>query len=211
MSESTKNNIIYFTFFYVLLAPQNNINMILQASFIIIVYALSNRKLQKSNFYAGLLVLSIIVSFIITSSKFDIPVKSVNRMIVLSTMLILFPFVKNVKFPVRLIAIALGIILISQLVYVFNIEPLKILIDEFYVSDEDSRYTIEKIRAVTDFSTDFSNFRYGGLFQNPNQCARYTTLLFAVFLIDNNSKSRNFFYLILFFFFKQKTAYEITV
>lgn len=36
--------------------------------------------------------------------------------------------------------------------------------------------------------SNYSNFRLGGLYHNPNQCAKYISLLLAIYLVNNKNK-----------------------
>lgn len=101
---------------------------------------------------------------------------------------ILFPFAEDSKIPNRYYYFAIGFILFSQVIYLFDLRFIQNLFETLYpVSESDEgifNYMRENISVAGIFK-----FRLGGLYRNPNQAARFITLITTVYLIDNKDKS----------------------
>ncbi len=193
--------IIPLIFFYSLIAPPNVLNNYLQSIFPIILFVSTQNIFRKFNVYALSIVSIIALSFVLNSASNEIEFKEISRMLSLSLMIFMFPFVSISNFKPQYIIISFLIIFLSQLAFVFDFSIIKEFINTYYIDINEEKYTLEKIREVSDFSSDFINKRYGGLFLNPNQCARYVTLLFALFLIEFKRKNKIIFFIVVITFF----------
>ena len=97
-----------------------------------------------------------------------------------------FPMVGRVKIPNFYFYFILGVVLLSQVAYAYNIGFMERVLNTYYpISEED----VAAIYAQNTVSADnILDFRLGGLFHNSNQCARYLTFLLAGFMVLNSEK-----------------------
>lgn len=113
--------------------------------------------------------------------------KPLFRAVMLAIMIAAFPFVKNVRLPNFYLYFGIGFIFLSQVAYVLGISPLINFFSVMYPYEGESivygsEYLAENADQISIMS---QQLRLGGMFHNPNQCARYLTILYAVFLIEN--------------------------
>jgi len=98
-----------------------------------------------------------------------------------------FPLVGRVRVRNIYLFFCLGYIVVSQLVYLLGIPFLTNFFDSAYpIGSEDTNW-IEHMQASITYGTIW-DYRLGGLYHNPNQCARYLSLLLAFFLVINNDR-----------------------
>jgi len=75
----------------------------------------------------------------------------------------------------------IGLLIFSQLTFVFDLTFFKNIIDNFYpVEDRFLVWTHRSIDSIQDLID--INIRAGGIFRNPNQYSKYLNLLFIVYL-----------------------------
>ena len=113
--------------------------------------------------------------------------KEVFRAIVLSQMILLFPFAKGTKIPDGYLYFAMGYIVLSQMVYVFSVTPLVEFFSGIYPYTGDYRiyetdYLLEK---APDISIVHGAVRLGGMYINPNEFAKQLEFIIAVFFIES--------------------------
>lgn len=98
-----------------------------------------------------------------------------------------FPFIGNVRVRNGYLNLCLGVIMLSQIVYMLGIPYIGELFDSIYpISENDIRY-IWHVRNNITYETMF-DYRLGGLYHNPNQCARSITMLLAFYLVNNEGE-----------------------
>lgn len=97
-----------------------------------------------------------------------------------------FPIVGRVKIHIFYFYFILGFILLSQVAYAFDIAFMERILNTYYPISEEDVAAIHQQNTVN--AENMMNYRLGGLFHNPNQCARYLTFLMAGFLILNYEK-----------------------
>jgi len=108
-----------------------------------------------------------------------------------------FPFVGPIRIRKFYLIFCLAYIFISQIVYLLGIPSLTAFYDMVYPISEDDLSYYGHIQNSIGYSNVF-NFRLGGIYHNPNQCARYLTMLMAFFLSVNHPKNvREVIYFIL--------------
>lgn len=151
-------------------------------------------KLNNSRFTTKyVLLVLILISFILYSFTVTdkIEIKGLIRNIVLFELILFFPFAKNVKIPNLVLYLALIYIFISQISYMIGIDFITSFFSNNYPYEGDyAIYQSDHLRSISDEITLTNrNIRLGGLYINPNQCARYLTIVFAVFLIENFSSN----------------------
>lgn len=198
MFSKYKNHLVPLFLVLGLLLPQSQLGFYIQATLPFILVLVSGEIIKKPNFILVLIVGVIVISYFTTSTETNIETKSEMRMLYLAIMFLIFPFTNYAKIGNGYLYFTFAIIFMSQLVFVFSIESLKGIIDTLWpvLSTEENRYSVQKITSVDNLETGFGFLRFGGLYRNPNQCARYITVIFALFLIGN--KERNSFIKLLF-------------
>lgn len=116
--------------------------------------------------------------------KEEISSKSLLEWINLLLLFLLFPAVNQCKIKKIYFYVFISIIILSQLVYILNISAIVNLIESLYpIGDESSHYE-DYIQENIDV-TNITSFRLSGIFRNPNQTARYVTLIIAIFLSNS--------------------------
>lgn len=157
------------------------------------------KKKDKSIQLFGLIpVAAVLMSFLLNVSG-EADSKSALTAVTIMLYIIAFPFVENVKLKNTYIYLCFGVIFLSQVCYMFHIGWAIQLIEKYYPMSWGERMITYANEHVT--IRNFSLFRLGGLYHNPNQCAKYITLLMAIFLVNNKNKqiSKQSLFLVLSF------------
>lgn len=97
-----------------------------------------------------------------------------------------FPMVGRVKIPNFYFYFILGVVLLSQVAYAYNIGFMERVLNTYYPISEEDVAAIHQQNTVN--ADNMLYFRLGGLFHNSNQCARYLTFLLAGFMVLNSEK-----------------------
>lgn len=131
--------------------------------------------LTKIKFSKRIVILfSLFLSFVININGF-FETKDFLVALNIGLLLLLFPFFyKKIYIKIHTLYIIIIIVLISQLSFLFQVEPLMNLF-EFIYGDENSEFKF------TRFIT--SALRNGGLYYNPNQASKYLTSLLTLLLV----------------------------
>lgn len=188
----------------VFLSPANLFGYFVQ-SFLLLVFVaryifskgmkFDSFQLKTAYIWAFLCVFSI---FIGTSIGWDIAFSSYLLFIFIFFSIILFPFDIKVSSISNLLLVIAYLILFSQIIIAFRIEPFSEILLNIYSSDE---HLIKEFLQSAGMS-QLSWSRFGGIFINPNQCAKaYTFILglhFAISKHDAKSKSVVHIFLICF-------------
>lgn len=133
----------------------------------------------KLSFIQFLMVLSVFVSFALSVTTFS-DSKSILKSITIIMCLLLYSNIEKVKIPNSFYYIGVIVILLSQIAYIFNWSLLIGFFNEYYISEE----TLDYYQRYQDYS--FSSIRFGGIYNNPNQCARTVSFLMVYYFLDNN-------------------------
>lgn len=125
--------------------------------------------------------------------------KTIGRIASLFLYLFLFPVAGKERIPLNVLYFIIFVIIGSQLAFAFNIGPAVSLIEGIWPYEGDDKwYQTEYLTKRADYiDSPFGGFRWGGLYRNPNQCVRYVSTLFAVFLLETKDapmRKRLFFY-----------------
>lgn len=143
---------------------------------------------QNRIFYRNNLIVIIPVFFtLIINVSQGVTTKSVLSCITILLYFFCFPIVGKVKIPNFYLYLILSVILLSQLIYVFKISFLVDIMNKYYPISEKNVEYFRHMRNNISFD-NYTHFRLGGLYRNPNQCARFVTFLLASFLVLNNEK-----------------------
>lgn len=136
-----------------------------------------------------LMLISLVIFAATNTAKLD--TKGLLRNIVIFELILFFPFARNVQISNTYLYFGVIFIFISQISYISGISSVISFFNNNYPYEGDAYYYQSDylISKSGDMSLTNRNFRLGGLFLNPNQCARYLTILFGVFLCENYSKN----------------------
>lgn len=108
-----------------------------------------------------------------------------------------FPFVGPIRIRKFYLFFCLAYIFLSQIVYMLGIPALASFFDWAYPIGEVDIWDYGHMQNTIAYSNVF-NYRLGGIYHNPNDCARYLTMLMAFFLSVNHPKNvREVIYFIL--------------
>lgn len=113
--------------------------------------------------------------------------KSVFAAIAIIIYLFTFPMVRAMELKNTYLYLTFGLIFLSQIGYIYQWTPIVNLVNRFYPVNWNEKGITHMMETINE--TNYISFRLGGLYRNPNQCAKYVTLLFSVFLIKNKDKS----------------------
>ena len=110
--------------------------------------------------------------------------KSFLKTVNLCILFALFPFYKYKDISIRpwFVVLMMCIVLYTQLVWLFGIKPMMSFFDMIYPQ------TITYGQSGVGFSFNLGG-RYGGIFHNPNDCARNIIILCAIYLVLNKLNS----------------------
>ena len=101
--------------------------------------------------------------------------------------IVAFPMVNNVRLKNIYIYLCFGLIFISQVGYMLHLGFVTSIIDKLYpITWGEDFITIANEHASID---NYLHFRLGGLYRNPNHCAKYVTFLMAIYIVFNRDKS----------------------
>ena len=149
---------------------------------IVMVYAFTHRFYNSKVTYV---IIPVVISLLIN-------LQIAGQKALLSTFTILlyfacFPFVGKTKIRLGYLYICLAYIVVSQLIYLFDISFLVDFYDKTYPIGEDDIQYFNRMRDTINYGNILS-FRLGGFYHNPNQCAKFLTILMAFFLVINTQK-----------------------
>ena len=149
---------------------------------LVLLLAFRKRPFHFSNIgIIYLLVALIVISFFVNAAGgTEISTKPFYRAVGLILCFVLFPFAENVRIAKSVIYFSILFILFSQLCDILGLRMISSFFSRFYIDEE----TTEYIERYMSSGGSLSVFRLGGLFNNPNQCARYVTCIYAAFAID---------------------------
>lgn len=99
-----------------------------------------------------------------------------------------FPMVSGIKLKDVYIYLCFGVIFLSQVAYMLHLGVITSFINMVYPINWG-----EDFIAIANENATFDNYldyRLGGLYRNPNHCAKYVTFLMAVFVANNASEKK---------------------
>ena len=171
------------TFFSIILGlcfltPVSTIGNLLMLGLIIITYLFYMPRNEYRHYQIALFVV-LVMSFCLNSLTMRyLGFKSVSRSATMFLLFALFPFINekfdmNPKIPILLI----GVVYLSQISGILNIQPIVALIDKFYPWEN-------ALYGETDVEFTFGmSGRYGGIYRNPNDCGRTLCILTSLYLV----------------------------
>lgn len=126
-------------------------------------------------FVGGVFLSTSLLTGLITRSIFDM--SSLLVIINVFLMLLVFPFKLSFRLSEYTLVFLLFFIFGSQIVMALKIEPLDSLLNSVYIRQE---LNVRSFQENLGFS-QLSWVRFGGIFGNPNQCAKAVTFIFVMF------------------------------
>ncbi len=112
--------------------------------------------------------------------------KSVLTVLTIVLYLLSFPLLRGVRLPNFYLYITFCIIFLTQVGYMLDLGVVTSFVDKYYPISWNEEGIENMINSVS--VDNYRSFRLGGLYRNPNHCAKYITLLFAAFLVLNKDK-----------------------
>tara|TARA_B110000093_G_C12969269_1_gene411387 strand:+ start:2421 stop:3677 length:1257 start_codon:yes stop_codon:yes gene_type:complete len=180
----------YLLFPVLFLTPQSGIGYILQILIIFMVIFSKFKSHQllfvRRNLNSFIKVLIFYIFFIaicyqVIIVQEPIYLKNIFKGLNIILLICLFPFNKKIYTNELVFWLILIIIGCSQIAYLFNISFFINLIDNYYFLE--GYLNSSEISSNISSSESIFNLRFGGLYRNPNQCARAITFLSGFYLI----------------------------
>lgn len=185
ISDRVRIIIVHICLFLVFFLPIYSWSQYLLALIPLILYiSVSDKKIYKGWNYIAIvcLCLSLLFNgFWLIPDYFKSIIKTVNLCILFA----LFPYFKNNGIYIRtnFVVMMICLVLFTQFVWILGITPLIQLFDTIYPP------TISYGKAGVNFTLNIGG-RYGGIFHNPNDCARNIIILSSIYLVMNNRNKR---------------------
>ena len=141
-----------------------------------------------ATFFVFIVAISLIARFALSTGSSE-SVKFLMTGLNLIILFLCFPFTSQDKIPAGYFYFAILFILFSQLVYALHIPALQQFFDTMYpVQGDKTTMYFNYMRRNVSLGNLF-DFRLSGLYRNPNQAARFVTLITALFIVTNRSKT----------------------
>lgn len=147
-------------------------------------YHYATIKKYRSDKIKYLLIGSIAFSLLLNSIVGLASSKSILTTVNLLLMLLLFPFVTDVRIRNVFLYIAIIYVIVSQITMFVNVPAISSFYEALYPLTEENGDYYQYVLSTAN-SGNISGYRLAGLFRNPNQCSKYVTLITAVFLLDS--------------------------
>jgi hypothetical protein len=173
-------SIVGIGFLLSLIIPQSNIFLFLITPLLCVFFKLY---IKGNNQHLGTKYL-VLFSFSITFLMYFSSVQSIKPILSFANIILVFavfPNIGGVRIRNTLIYFALLYVLFSQIIYILNVPALSNLLNTLYPIEDD--YLVAVMENVSVQNKAF--FRSGGIYRNPNDCARIITLLIAIFAVEN--------------------------
>lgn len=183
MSLNTKQNIVGICFILAFILPQEGLLLFVNPVLVFLcAYLFFDRK-QVTIFqylFCGIIFLSFLFNINETFSF-----KAFARALMIAELFLFFPFLQHdIQIKHTYIYVIFIYIFLSQIAYLINFSPAISFYETFYPYEGTvSAYSKEHLSTIT--IDDLYARRLGGLFHNPNQCARYLCVILIVFLLEN--------------------------
>ena len=143
-----------------------------------------NRGVYRYNWIA---VLPILFALIVNMPQ-NVKMKAVINAGTVLMYFLCFPIVGKVHLRNIYLKLTLGLIVLSQIVYLFHVPFLSDLLDRLYPIAEMDVHGVHSMRRYMSLS-NIMRYRLGGMYRDPNICAKSLTMLLAAYLALNYGKS----------------------
>lgn len=187
-STSREEHVLSIVFLIALFLPHTSNLLLIVNPVICILLSYHYAKIKKfrNDTTKYLLLGSIAFSIMINTLMGAPSAKSIIAACNLFLVLLLFPFVADIRIRNTYVYVALIYIIISQITMVIHVPAISDLFEIAYPLSEESEGYYQYVLSNAS-SNNISGFRLAGLFRNPNQCSKYVTLITAVFLLDSKT------------------------
>lgn len=195
-SNTFWNHILSLTWVYIMIFPTGNIFNI---SIPILFLVLFNFK-NKTNIMMPLFVF-LMVTLILNLGQPYMWFKGISRLITMGVIFLTFSSFKGYRIYYSYILFTLLYIIGSQISYMYNISFLTSIFNQFYsVADKVSDIYQMDLGNVS-MADVSAGRRFGGIYINPNVCASFVSLIYALGLCelnyDNASRRRIYIFIAL--------------
>lgn len=173
------------------LAPSSSIGYAIQACITLYICITSAKRSHYNINFIRIIFVIIGVSYFLLSLLTGVigqgvfELKSTLILVNICIMVAVFPFNLRINLSDYTFLLVISSIVLSQLLYALKVEPVYGWIDLFYIRDDLNPRTYQENLGIEQISW----IRFGGIFGNPNQCAKALTLAFAAFCLIAKSKS----------------------
>lgn len=191
-----KNNTFWdhflsLTWVYILIFPTGNIFNISIPILFLVLFNIKN----KTNIMMPLFVF-LMVTLLLNLGQSYMWFKGISRLITMAVIFITFSSFKGSRIYFPYILFALLYIIGSQISYMYNISFLTSIFDQYYnVADKVSDIYQMDLGDVT-MADVSAGRRFGGIYINPNNCASFVSLIYAIGLCElnyENASKRNIY------------------
>lgn len=171
-------------FFFIF--PTNNLFFVVNILFLLYSFRYRNKSVKNKAVFPFIIIM--FFSYIINMAQLpdSLIFKESFRIINIIAFLYITPIaLKRVDYKIigRCLFATLLFIFISQLAFLFAIQPLVDFIDKYYPYEGDALgLTTDYILERSSGSLYDIGIRYSGIYRNPNQCSRYVVLLTSALL-----------------------------
>lgn len=175
------NAFIFLLAFYPPLPVFNFINPI-----ILLICICVRKDTLRMPFPIVLIIVSIYVSLVFNMivQPENINLQSISRALVVAGIFLFFPYAENEKINNNLLYLCVVYLLFSQISYFIGFNRFISFYETYYPYVGDIQvYTSDYLSQQTQLLG--VNTRLGGLYHNPNHCARAYTLFLATYFIEN--------------------------
>ena len=195
-NNTSWNHILSIIWVYIMIFPTGNIFNI---SIPILFLVLFNFK-NKTNIMMPLFVF-LMVTLILNMGQSYMWFKGISRLVTMAVIFITFSSFKGYRIYYPYILFTLLYIIGSQISYMYNISFLTSIFNQFYsVADKVSDIYQMDLGEVS-IADVSAGRRFGGIYINPNNCASFVTLIYALGLCelkyDNASRRRIYIFIAL--------------
>lgn len=193
--QSWQEHLVGISILLAFLLPHNNTFFLLVNPLLCLLLVSIFWKSRKWQPFTLVVIVPIILSILFNFQ--DASLKAFQSTFTILLYLACFPFVGPIRIRKFYLFFCLTYIFISQIVYLLGMPRLTAFFDMVYPISEENLDFYSHIQGNIGYSNVFA-FRLGGIYHNPNQCARYLTMLMAFFLSVNHPKNvREVIYFIL--------------
>jgi hypothetical protein len=178
---------VNIAFLLLLFMPNNAIGSLFQVILMVVLFmqtAFGKTQVLKkfSLLKLALVAWLLLVLFYSQLAGYSIYAQSTIKLVSIGLFFLLFPLKLKHGIDQRLILGATVIILITQVAYVLNLNPVIDLINTYYTSE--GYFNSSEVVAGNTELEDVFNLRFGGIYRNSNQAGRMITMLFAISLLN---------------------------
>lgn len=195
-NNSSWNHFLSLTWVYIMIFPTGNIFNI---SIPILFLVLFNFK-NKTNIMMPLFVF-LMVTLILNLVQPYMWFKGISRLITMGVIFLTFSSFKGSRIYYPYILFTLLYVIGSQISYMYNVSFLTSIFNQFYGVAERVSDIYQMDLGDVSMADVYAGRRFGGIYINPNNCASFVSLIYALGLCelnyDNASRRRIYIFIAL--------------